>query len=367
MKRVLHIIDTGGSGGAETVMLNICKRLDHQKFRSVCVVAREGWLSEALRHAGIETIVLPASGSFNASYLRELVRIIRRGKIDVVVAHLYGSAVYGSVAGALTWVPVIAVLHGQSDLHNDGRFSSLKKRIVRHGVSRVVFVSDALKSALIGTLALPSEKCTVIPNGVDVQGIASGPEVGAREELGASPDDFLIGAVGNLRRPKAYDVLLRAASILRSESDRYKFIIAGEIEPILFGELSSLCRELELGDAVRFLGHRSDVRTLLKCLDVYVLTSDTEGFSISCVEAMAAGVPVVATRSGGPEEIIEDQKSGLLVPVRDPHSIAAAVRRLVGDQGFAQALRVNATGRVSDRFTVERMIGRYEQVLNECS
>ena len=362
MITVLSVIDTGGPGGAETVYLETCTGLDAQRIRSVSVISRDGWLAAAMRKRGHEPRIVPSSGSLNFGYLRQLLRIAREVRADLLVGHLYGSALYCGMAGALLRRPVISVLHGQSDISGGGRFSELKKLIVRNTTDKLVFVSDRLRSELMPVLGARPAQCVVIPNGVDLRRFENGGLRPLRAELGVKPDEVLIGAVGNIRAPKSYDVLLRAARVLKERGIRFRLAIAGEGSGSLYDQLLAQRRELDLEREVVFLGLRSDVAAIMASLDVYVLSSTTEGFSIACIEALAAGTPVVATRSGGPQEILEHEHSGLLVPVQDPSALAAAIARVVGDPALADRLKVNGTARVESRYTLHGMLAAYEQL-----
>jgi len=362
---VLHVIDTGGPGGAETVFLNTVAGIDARRFRSIAVVSRDGWLAEQLRARGIEPTILHASGSFNVSYLRAILSLIHKYDVDIVAAHLYGSAVYCSLAGLLARRPVISVLHGQSDISGKGRFSGLKKLLVRSGSTKAVFVSTRLRDELKRALSLADSSCVVIPNGIDVEKYSSLPDQSVREQLGISRDHILVGAIGNIRKPKSYDVLLRAARKLVDLSPRYRFAIAGEGSGDLLDKLLALRAELGLTDKVHFLGLRADVPLLLRNFDVYALSSTTEGFSIACVEAMASGVPVVATRSGGPEEILDDGKTGLLVPTNDPLALADAIERVATDAPLATLLRQQSRLVARERYALSSMLRAYEELFVE--
>jgi glycosyltransferase involved in cell wall biosynthesis len=291
--------------------------------------------------------------------------VARTTRADVIIGHLYGSAIYCSLAGKLLGVPVVSVLHGQSDVSNKEKFSSAKRAIVRIGSSQAIFVSDRLKVALQSALNLKESRCVIIPNGVDVERFKSTRERPLRSELNASDDTILVGAVGNIRGPKAYDVFLRAAAVLAQRSDRFRFVIAGEASGSLYQDLLSLRDSLGLADKVTFLGLRSDIPEILRSLDVYVLSSTTEGFSIACIEAMAARTPVVATRSGGPEEIIEHEQSGLLVPVKDPDALADAVYKIASDVELSKKLVTGGATRVESRYTLGVMLKAYEQLLRD--
>lgn len=363
MINVLHIIDTGGPGGAETVFLNCVTGLDSAHFRSVGVVSREGWLAESLRKRGHQPLIEEASGSFNLSYLRRLVHIVRRERVDVIVAHLYGSTVYGALLALYTRVPMLAILHGQSDIHDSGRFAGVKRMLARSGSHRCVFVSKRLQDELAPALGLSQEQCVVIPNGVDLTRFSSERDDSLRRRLGLSDGMILVGAVGNIRAPKAYDVFLQAARLLKEKSPAYRFVIAGEGSGSLYDALLRQRSELGLEQEVTFLGLSSDVPRILRNFDVYALSSHTEGFSIACIEALASGVPVVATRSGGPEEILQDQECGLLVPVRHPVALAAAIDRVVQEPELAMRLRANGLTRVRERFALTSMLQEYERQL----
>jgi glycosyltransferase involved in cell wall biosynthesis len=365
MIRVLHVIDTGGPGGAETVFLHTSTRLDPARFQSVCVVSRDGWLTESLRQRGVTPVVAPSTGSLNVAYLRRLAQIARSERVDVIAGHLYGSAIYCSLAGRLLGIPVVSVLHGQSDIAGTGRFARLKRFLVRFGTQRLVFVSERLKEELRSSLRLPDRQCAVIPNGVDIERFSRAPGRQVRRELGLRDDEILVGAVGNIRGPKSYDVFLKAAQLLRQRSSRYRFVVAGEGSGPLYESLLALRHQLELDDVVTFLGLRSDVASLLGSLDVYALSSTTEGFSIACIEAMAAGTPVVSTRSGGPEEIIGDESCGLLVPTRDPLALANAIETIATSPTLSRQLATQALERVRERYTLSAMLKAYERLFQD--
>jgi glycosyltransferase involved in cell wall biosynthesis len=360
---VMHVIDTGGPGGAETVFLQIATGLDPARFRSVAVVGDNGWLPEQLEKYSLVPHILAAKGSFKTGYLLALHRLVRHHKIDVIVAHLYGSAVYASLLGRIICVPVVSVLHGQSDVAHSDRLAPLRSGIVRKGSRKVIFVSEHLKDHLGPRLRLVESQCAVIPNGVDAEVFRPCRDRSLRSELDLADDVILVGAIGNIRSPKAYDVLLRAARILLDRSQRFHFIIAGDCSNDLGRELVELSRSLGIEQQLSFLGLRADVARILHNLDAFVLSSRTEGFSIACIEAMACGIPVIATRSGGPEEILEGG-AGILVPTDDPEAIAQAVDDVTSSKGLAEALTTKALKRVHQQYSLGRMVSQYEALLN---
>jgi glycosyltransferase involved in cell wall biosynthesis len=362
MISVMHVIDTGGPGGAETVFLQIATDLDPARFQSVAVVGDHGWLPEQLEKRSLVPHILSAKGSFKAGYLLALRRLARRRKIDVIVAHLYGSAIYASLLGRLIGVPVVSVLHGQSDVAHSDRLAPLRSGIVRMGSRKVVFVSKHLKEHLAPRLRLAESQCAVIPNGVDVEVFRPSRDRSLRSELALADDVILVGAIGNIRAPKAYDVLLRAARILLDRSQRFHFIIAGDCSNDLGRELVELSRSLGIQQRVIFLGLKADIVRILRNLDAFVLSSRTEGFSIACIEAMACGIPVIATRSGGPEEILEGG-AGILVRTDDAEAIAQAIDDVTSSKTLAGVLTTKALERVQQQYSLGRMVSEYAALL----
>ncbi len=361
---VLHVIDTAGPGGAETVFLQTATRLDPARFQHAAVIGGAGWLAKQLQETGLQPHIVPAKGSFNVRYLSTLLRLARQHRSDVIVAHLYGSSVYASLVGTLLSIPVVSVLHGQSDVPDAERFASTKAAIVRRGSRKVIFVSERLRDHLQARLRLTASHCAVIANGVDTEGFRPDRDRSLRAELGLSDDTALIGAIGNVRQPKAYDVLIRAARALLDRSQRFHMVIAGDCANALGTQLQQLSRDLGTERNVTFLGLRPDVSRILNNLDVFVLSSDTEGFSIACIEAMACGVPVVATRSGGPEQILEGG-AGLLVPTADPAALALAVAKVLSSKELTAELTAKAMKRVHERYSLTTMLSRYEALLED--
>jgi glycosyltransferase involved in cell wall biosynthesis len=362
MGAVLHLIETGGPGGAESVFLELARGLNVNGLRNIAAVGRDGWLAGQARQRGLDTLIVPAQGSLNFGYLTTLTSLVRKQDVRLVIAHLFGAAIYSSLASLLTRVPVISVLHGQSDVSSSERLAGLKHWVLAHGSARVVFVSAALRDELAPRLHLPLQKCAVIENGIDMSRYRGAAAANLRTSLGLPADAVLVGAVGNLRPAKSYETLLRAAREVCEQHPRVHFVIAGDTSGGLMPKLAELQGTLGLAGRLHFLGLRSDVPAILSELDVFVLSSKTEGFSLALVEALASGRAAVATRSGGPETIIEPEKTGLLVPPEDPAALAAALERVLTDEALRLRLAAAARTAMTQRFSSERMIADYEQL-----
>jgi glycosyltransferase involved in cell wall biosynthesis len=323
------------------------------------VVVGPGWVLESVRAAGLPVDVVETRGRLDLRYIRALHGLVRRHHIDLIHAHLFSPAVYASVIGAWASVPVIATFHGESDVESGGLGRRLRYRLIdRQAI--VVGVSDALAQRLAGP-GLVRRDLRIIQNGVDLAAFESGDGAVVRREHGIPVDTVLIGALGNIRPAKDYFTLIRAAAAVARER-KVVFAVVGERTEPLYGELQALRDSLGLRDRFQFWGFRNDVPNVIDAFDMLVVSSSSEGFSLAAIQAMAAGTPVVATRSGGPEGIITDQHDGLLVPPRDPEKLAAAISRLLDDRPLADSLAERASATVRARFSLKAMLDRYEEL-----
>jgi len=361
MRTVLHLINTGGPGGAETVFVEMVRRLDPRRWRSIPVIPDRGWIDARLRECGAEPVVVPTLRPFEVGYYARLARLARAEGVDVIHGHYFGPAVTASIVGALTGIPAVATLHGAGDVAGE-RHRALKSALLGRGLRRVVFVSDALRRAVTSQGALRRASTEVIPNGIDAAHFAPRRDPAVRRELGMEDDAFVVAAVGNVREAKGYDVLLRAAALLRERIPELRVVIAGEARGPVFDALVALRAELGLGDVVAFTGFRDDVGGVLAAADAFVLSSRSEGFSLSTVQAMAMEIPVVATRCGGPEELVEDGATGLLVENGSALAIADALASLHGDAELRARLAAAAGCAARERFGVEAQVRAYERL-----
>ena len=367
MKTILHTIDTTGPGGAETVFIDLATRLPKDKYRPVVVIRGKGWVYDELCSRGIKPILLDARGSFNWQYLLGLRKIIKSEKVDLIQSHLLGSNVYCALAGLLTRKPVVTTFHGSVDVSKTERFIALKFGLINKGASSIVAVSENLGDEIIRRTPLNLNKMAIIYNGIDSAVFERKKFDDFRRQFSWGEDDLIIGSLGNIRPAKAYDVLLRAAAMLDNQKQVCRFVIAGQGESkgkpsSLYKELLNLRESLGLQDQVKFIGFVDDPADFLSKVDMFLLSSSSEGFSISTIQAMASSLPVIATRSGGPEEIVTHQQDGWLVEKNDPAVIAEAISILSGDPECRAKLSSKAKLKVDSTFGISAMLDAYQKL-----
>jgi glycosyltransferase involved in cell wall biosynthesis len=340
-------------------------------LRSCGAVTGPGWLYDAMSANGIDVSLAPTrAGSFDAAYLWRLLSVARRQRAALIQSHLLGANLYSSAVARLLGIPAVATFHGMVDIAVDDRWARAKLRLIQANVSHLVFVSHALRAHFQKHFGSAdgnrADRSVVIANGIDPDQFRPEPNRDLRAELGVSSDVLLVGAVGNVRRAKGYDDLLRVAAALRDECPNVRFVVAGQRTEPLYGRLLEQRRALGIDDRVTFVGFRDDTASFLNGVDLYLSTSTSEGFSLTTIQAMACGVPAIATRSGGPEEIITDGLDGVLVPVSDPKEAAGAIARLASDVAARRQLGGAGRRTVLQRFTKKAMIGAYAAIYEEC-
>lgn len=366
MIRILHTIDTTGPGGAETVFVNLVKGLDRQKFEPIVAIRGPGWVCDELGKNGISPLFVNSKGAFNYNYLRKLIGIIRKYNIDIVHSHLLGSNVYCSLAGLICGVPVVSTFHGFVDIDTKERFLAIKSMIINLGSARLVFVSDRLKAFYVEQKGFSAVKSVTIYNGIDTCLFKPQRDDSIRNKLGLGLGNVLVGAVGNIRPFKGYEYLLKAAKLVVDRFPLFRFAVVGEGSGKLFNDLLDSRKRLGLESHFHFLAFEPDVPKFLNNLDIFILPSISEGFSISTIEAMACGVPVIVTYSGGPEEIVENGLNGIMVPVRDPYSLANAIISSVEDFDNNEK-QIRAFDKCNNIFSINKTIIQYEKLYQQIS
>jgi glycosyltransferase involved in cell wall biosynthesis len=361
-RTVLHLIETSGIGGAERVVVDLVRYLDPQRWRSIVVVPDVGWLPDTLKNEGFDVVEMREHRSFDFAFLSRAIGLAHDVGAELLHSHLFGSAVRAAMLSRLSGIPAVATIHGAEDFRRTERWSAIKLAIARSGIREFVFVSEPLRQACLKPMGLREDRTRVINNGVDVGRFTSIRDPSTRSGWDIPADAFVVGSVGRLQPVKGLQTFLEAAAILKEASSDYRFVIVGDGQPEYKRQLIALRDELGLSELVVFAGFRPDPSNAMAAFDVYTLTSRSEGFSLTTVEAMASGLPVVATRCGGPEQILADSVTGLLVENGSAAAVATAVERLRVAPAERRRLAAAARAMVSERYTVEAQVRAYEQL-----
>jgi sugar transferase (PEP-CTERM/EpsH1 system associated) len=362
--RILHVVEAIGiGGGVENGISNLIGRMNSSRFEHLlCGVFQLGSQTERYPLDRVSLHCLKQKRGRSRSQVAPLTRLFRELKPDVVHSRNWG-AIEAVVAARWLGIPAIHSEHGvEADPSTEPRRRQWIRRAL-YGLARQVFaVSYELQESLVHRTGLASGKIGVIHNGVDTKRFCPSVEARMRfrAELGIADHEFIIGCVGRMNPIKDYPTLLRAADTLSGICPSLRILFVGEGPERT--ALEQLVARSTLGQRVRFLGVTPRVPEVLNALDVYVLPSITEGISNSLLEAMAAGVPVVATRTGGNPEVVLHGHSGLLFPIGGVSELADTLAALYGDPEQRQRLADGGRRRVLEEFSLESMIRHYEDM-----
>jgi glycosyltransferase involved in cell wall biosynthesis len=363
--RVLWLSKGLGPGGAERLLVSSAAIVDRDRFevRAAYLLPWKDHLVGRLAELGVPAVCLDGRRELDPRWVARLRNLVRAENIDVVHAH---SPLAAALARpALRALPrrerpaLVGTEHNVWTSHHP--VTRWANRLTLPLEDATIAVSDEVRASMPARLARRTE---VVIHGVDVDAIAGRrPERdAARAELGLNGGELVVATVANLRSQKDYPTMLRAARRLAEAGEPVRFVSVGQGP--LAAELEAERDRLGLGERFRFLGYREDPIRVLVAADVFCLSSRFEGLPIALLEAMAAGLPVVATRVGGVPAVVTDGTEGRLVPAGDPAALAAAVADLRdpvlrAEAAAAAAERVRAFG--IDR-AVQRQQALYEQL-----
>ena len=357
---VLQVVLTLNPGGTERLVLDLVRRLADRSRQAVCCLDEAGAWGEELRAGGTPVTVLGRRPGFHPTLARGIASAAGDAGATVLHCHQYSPFVYGALARLRRpGLRVVFTEHGRLSDAPPSRKRRMLNPVLARAATRIVSVSHDLKRHMVSE-GLPETRIEVVHNGIDL-GPPPDPNaaLALRQRLHFRSDAFVAGTVARLDPVKHLQALVEAVGLLRQRGrESYAGVVGDGPER---GRLEAETRARGLERAIHFLGHRDDARTFLPGLDVYVNSSVSEGISLTILEAMAAGVPVVATRVGGTPEIVDDEV-GRLVPSRDAAALADAMAGLAGQPAVRQSLGRAARARVVERFTIEAMVDRYLQL-----
>lgn len=367
-KNILFVIDSLAYGGAERQLVELVKGLLKTGRYRIYVVSLQNCVgfSEYLQSLGIKVKYFPRIYKFDLfGPLFQLVCYIRQNKINLVHTVMNMGSLFGAIAARLTGCPVVC--SAVRDAKDKSRVEKYLKRFLAKIAD--IYVANS-RAGFANRFTIMQPHFRVVYNGVDFVRFADengGSLLSLKDELGVSGFDYLVGMVGSLSSYKDQGTLLSAAPLILERLPSVGFLFVGD-GPTR-AELECRARELGIGHKVKFLGSRDDVDQLYNLMDVCVLLTEArihlEGIPNVVVEAMACGIPVVASTGGGTSEVVEHGNTGILIPPYDPSRTAEAIIDLLVNRERACSLASEARTRVHAMFSLERYTLDYEKIYRE--
>ena len=368
MMHVAQIIDNLSFGGAQKMQITLAQAVEASDIDLTVISLRANktysTVPEALQSLGVKVIFYPHRGLFDPRCALHISGILRHSGCDLVHAHLTYANIIGTTAGRLAGIPAIASLRSAGI---DQRFyhpvrHRLETWALRYGAKRVMAVGYSTAEA--HQQRLQNKPIDVLPNAVSL-----GPPLSLEErnelrrEVTGNPSRPLVISVGRLVEAKGYDDLLVAFNTLRQTHPQAAMVIAGKGS--LHDRLQARISELNLDDHVKLLGPRGDVPHLLAASDIFVSSSHWEGLPNAVLEAMAARLPVIATRVGDVPYLVVDG-TGLVVPPKTPEALASALRRLLDNPAQRQSLGQAAQRHVAREHSLETWANKLLTLYHSC-
>jgi glycosyltransferase involved in cell wall biosynthesis len=359
--RTLQLLATGGNGGAQESYTGLLLRLDRSKYEVRALSLSKGSAVQRLQRLGIPVDVLDCTD--DEATIRELTAYLRRNEIDLVHAHMFRAEVIGTRAAVAAGTPVIMATVHSSRTRSPEDVAELAA-LTRH-MDRLIVPSASIE-AKVRREGRGGARFSVIPNGVDLSRF-SAPTAPCtlRNDFAIPGNALLIGVVARLEAEKGHRFLIEAMpAVVEGAPDAWLAIVGeGSLADELRAQAAALPEPAR--DRIVFTGRRDDISAVTADLDIAVLPSLREAQGISILEAMARRKPVVASRVGGVPEVITDGVDGLLVPPADPQALVGAITRLASHQELRRGLAEAGYQTVVDRFSVDSMVRRIEQVYDE--
>lgn len=354
---IIEVIYAPLVGGSETLALTLCKQWKSEGIaaRICCLHEREGALTVRFEEAGIPYDLLDLGAKPLLVRWASITGYLARQRPRAIHVHHLAMLINVLVPAYLTGCWRVVYTEHSSSLIARTAWMKVAARVGSRLVSKVTCVSNKLVQFFRQELNVPSRKLVTVYNGVDTERFRP------RDRDARAPGPLRIGAVGRLVDEKNYPMLLRAVALLRARGLRLEVYIVGDGP--LGPELREMSSGLGIDDVVQFAGRRADIPQILRTFDIYVLSSKSEGLPIAVLEAMATGLPVVATAIDALPEVITHEANGLLVPAGDSAALADALHRLALDEPLRDRLGQAALADVRSLFSIQHATQLYAEYL----
>ncbi|VAX38257.1 hypothetical protein MNBD_UNCLBAC01-2034 [hydrothermal vent metagenome] len=363
--RVIHLAENLNVGGAEYVMTMIARGLDKKKYYvEVWGIARGGSMVNILQAQGTVVKILGIFSYSNPFNILKLAKFFKDFQPDIIHSHTYFSNTISRLAAKLAGVPTM-VVHVHSIYSQYTARHLWVERFLSRWTTKVISCSDAVRQFVLQKEKINPSLTTTIPNGVDVQKFSNIEDNSSlRHELNIKSDDIVLTTIASLTPQKGHRYFLEALTEIIKINQNVKYFLIGDGP--LRKELEEYVEKLGLGKYVQFLGIRHDVPLLLKISNIFILPSLREGLPLVIIEAMASGLPVIATDVGGTSEVVKEGVTGLLVPAKDVQKLIDAVVTLFNNPVDVKVMGEQGRKRAVKYFSQDIMLKQIEKIYQGC-
>lgn len=361
--KILHVVLSMAVGGAERLVYDMVR---HPCFAGnkpiVCCLDSIGELGVELKTQGFLVYCKQRSPGLDWQVIPWLRRIILEEQVDIIHAHQYTPLFYTVPAAFFAGrKKVVYTEHGRFYPERKSWKRALVNPMLAYGVGHLIAISKATAQAMADYDHFPLDRIKIIHNGIDTSQMQpTFDKAGKRQSLGLSPSSRVLGTAARLNTIKNMPMMLRGFKLVLAQIPDLYLLIAGQGEELAY--LQALAKELAIDTRVKFIGLRFDLPEIYQLFDVFLLTSFSEGISITLLEAMACGIPAVVTDVGGNPEVVVAGETGFLVPVDNDHLFAERIIEVLTNQELAKKMSILSQKRVEEEYSISRMLHGYQQL-----
>ena len=357
MLNILHLINFAGGGGTENYIYSLAKKMHNKNCKLFIGYSEEGPSLELFQSLGIETIKLSMNSPYDLKAAKSLQKICREKSIDIIHTHFLRE----------NYISILSKIFGNKSIIINTRHMLLKNskaviyanKLMTSFNKKIIAVSKAVEDSLINE-SINHDKIQLIYTGVDTDDWKITKDLSFRNEFNINNEDILIASVARFSEEKGHSFLLESISdfkellLNKGLSDlKFKFVLVGDGE--LLESSKALANDLGISKDIIFTGYRNDIRNILNSCNLFVSHSESEAFGISILEALASGLPVITTDSGGTREIInEDSQCGILIDFGNRDEFAHALLKLVSDKNLANSYKNNGLILLDKKFSLDK-------------
>jgi len=358
--KILHLTYHMGIGGTEQVIFQLVKNADDDIFENsiVCIEGEIGPIGQQLQESGTTFHVLNRVPGFDTNLIKAIRKIIKTESIDIVHCHQYTPYVYGVIASLFSTCKVVFTEHGR--FHPD-RYS-WKRRMVNPllglTTSSITAISEATKNALAEFEWFRRRSIKVVYNGI--KSTAASTKYRHQNDLGLTSNNIVFGTITRFDTIKNLPMMVNAFAQVHSEHAHARLLLVGDGDER--SDIESLVSKLGINDAVIFTGFQTDTKKYMSMIDVYVLSSFSEGTSMTLLEAMSFSTCCIVTAVGGNVEIIEDRKNGYIVESDNTQQLSNTMSKLIDDKHARDQMGNAAKKTFDQKFDLNQMVQSYKEI-----
>lgn len=358
--RILHITYDMGIGGTEQVIKNLITGANTSEVAHhlCCIESPLGPWGKTLQASGIPVFSFNRKPKLDRKLIANIRRIIKGNKIQIVHAHQYTPFTYGFFASRGTGAKLIFTEHGRFYPDSSSRKRRLVNRALFPFVDKVTAISEATKQAMVQYEVIPAKQIEVIYNGIHaITPTSTEDQQALRNELGIPEHALIFGTIARFDTIKNQTLMIRGFAKALNTHSNIRLVLVGDGPER--ETLAQLVDELDLQDAVHFTGYQPEPKRYINLFDAFLLTSLSEGTSMTLLEAMSVGKPCIASNAGGNPEIVSHEKTGLIFPSENEPELVNAMNRLIADEALRARFSAEAIGTFDARFTAAVMQKRF--------